>query len=288
MKIQISLIALLSVATVSALSLEGFKCGDHVILTGDPAAPIRTVQICGVKDYAGVTSYIDYKTASEIGQPSAVRNSYVKSLNQARPLSSSSSSQLKSNENQQQQLASAIRQSLPILKRFYETSKYASSKDSSSLIEKYQSLQNKLNAIAEEASQTKRSVEELATLVKNIFDILLVQNVNTKKEGNVEMNLNLGPTHEDLLRKFLQLPAIDAHTEQPVNVHTTVSTKVSNKSNSEENNTEERDSTEETTEDYDSWIRLHFGPATTPRAVATKKDSDEYSYDGSSEERLQQ
>lgn len=63
MKIEISLMALLSVATISALSLEGYKCSDHAILTGDTVAPIRTVRICGVKDYVGAPSYANYQSS---------------------------------------------------------------------------------------------------------------------------------------------------------------------------------------------------------------------------------
>lgn len=68
MKLKIALIALLSVATISALSLEGFKCRDHTVMTGDPVTPIRTVRICGVKDYAAAPSYLDFQKLSEIEQ----------------------------------------------------------------------------------------------------------------------------------------------------------------------------------------------------------------------------
>ncbi|XP_014102101.2 uncharacterized protein [Bactrocera oleae] len=228
MKIEISLMALLSVATISALSLEGYKCSDHAILTGDTVAPIRTVRICGVKDYVGAPSYANYQSSDSGIEKRAYPSVNLETLN-------------------------------------YPLSKNIDT-NSSNLKEEYHTTLQKLGSIDEEALQTKRSVEDVAASVKNIFDILK----NTKTERTINVELHLEPSVEALLKKFLQLATVYISTESPVNVHTPKATKVSNESTSDENNTEERENTAETTEDYASWIRSHFGPATT----TTEKYSD--------------
>lgn len=266
MKIEHFLIALLSAATISALSLKGYKCSDHALLTGDPVAPKRMIRICGIKDYAEAPNYFNYRTASGI----------------------------KGQQHEPQQLSSVILKSVPILTQFYETLKYPLNKDSNNIIEMYHLVQQKLNSIAEDASHMTRSVAEAAASMKNIFDNLVTQNGNTKTEENIDVNLHFEPSLEALLTKFLKPATVDVTTKQPVVVHTPEPTELSNESNSNENNTEERDNTEESKEDYDSWIRLHFGPATTmpmTRGETTENYSDESFYskeqtnDGSSEER---
>lgn len=250
MKIEISLMALLSVATISALSLEGYKCSDHAILTGDTVAPIRTVRICGVKDYVGAPSYANYQSSDSGIEKRGKKilcfflfKTYI-------------------------YYCEFVFLAYP--SEILETLNYPLSKNidtnSSNLKEEYHTTLQKLGSIDEEALQTKRSVEDVAASVKNIFDILK----NTKTERTINVELHLEPSVEALLKKFLQLATVYISTESPVNVHTPKATKVSNESTSDENNTEERENTAETTEDYASWIRSHFGPATT----TTEKYSD--------------
>ncbi|XP_050323415.1 uncharacterized protein LOC126755121 [Bactrocera neohumeralis] len=293
MKTEIFLIALLSAATISALSLEGYKCSDHVILTGDLMTPIRTVRICGVPDYAAPPSYVSYQTSTgteKTAYPLMTLDGFFNSINSANPSLSSASVPPQLSSNELQQLSAVIFQAVPILTRFYEAPKHPSSGDidlnSSDLKEKYQVVEQKLSSIAEDASQTKRSYEEAAASVKNIFDALM----NTKAQRDIDVNVHFEPSFEALLKRLLQVVTVDMTTEKPVDVQTPKPTAVSNESNSDENDSEEHENTEETTEDYNSWIRLHFGPVTTTPTTleeATEDYSDESFYstgDESSEE----
>ncbi|XP_018786167.1 PREDICTED: uncharacterized protein LOC108967311 [Bactrocera latifrons] len=284
MKTEIFLIALLSAATISALSLEGYKCSDHVILTANPVTPIRTVRICGVQDYAVAPSYVNYQTSTGFEKtafPLVTLDGFLNNLNSVNPLLSSASATAQLTSNELQQLSAVIFQAVPILTRLYETPKHPSSSDidlnSSDLKEKYEVAEQKLSSIAEDAAQTKRTYEEAAASVKNIFDAL----TNTKAERDIDVNVHLEPSFEALLKKFLQVVTVDMTTAEPVDVHTPKPTTVSTQSNSDEHDNEEHENTEETTEDYNSWIRLHFGPVTTTLttvAAATEDYSDESFY----------
>ncbi|XP_011199999.2 uncharacterized protein LOC105223837 [Bactrocera dorsalis] len=288
MKTEIFFIALLSAATISALSLEGYKCSEHVILTGNPVTPIRTVRICGVQDYEASPSYVNYQISTEFEKtayPLVTLDGFLNSLNSVNPSLSSASAPPQLTSNELQQLSPVIFQAVPILTRFYEALKHTSSRDtdlnSSNFEEKYQVVEQKLSSIAEDASQTKRLFDAAAVSVKNILDALM----NTKAQRDIDVNVHLEPSFEALLKKFLEVVTVDKTTEQLVDVHTANPTAVSKESNSNENDNEEHENTEETTEDYNSWIRLHFGPVTTTTTspTATEDYSDESFYSTSNE-----
>ncbi|XP_039955377.1 nestin-like [Bactrocera tryoni] len=297
MGLKIALIALLSVATSSALSLEGFKCRDHNVMTGDPVTPIRTVRICGVQDYAAPPSYLDFQKIMEIEQKARdnyATNSYGNNgfwrnrglLRSPRPSYARWPLAPQQTNNESEELLSTLIKSLAVAPATYGAARNNPT-NSRDLMEAERLLQEKLRSITEDTSEIKSSVNKVNTNIKNILDTLLMQNANQQKDMNVNINLKLDPAFEALLRDFMALFKNEVISEG--NEESTSTARIQGSSDessddyasffstaytnenmsSEEQVTEaqvdsaelstERDATEEI-EDINSWLRLHFGP----------------------------
>ncbi|XP_019844981.3 uncharacterized protein LOC105223836 [Bactrocera dorsalis] len=291
MALKIALIALLSVATSSALSLEGFKCRDHNVMTGDPMTPIRTVRICGVQDYAAPPSYLDFQKISEIEQKA--RDNYATHsygnrnlLRSPRPSYTRWPLAPQQTNNESEELLSALIKSLAVAPATYGAARNNPT-NSRDLMEAERLLQEKLRSITEDTNEIKSSVNKVDTNIKNMLESLLMQNANQQKDINVNINLKLDPAFEALLRDFMVLlknevisegneeststeRIQDGSDEKSDDYASFFSTAYTNENNSsEEQVTEaqvdsaehstERDATEEI-EDINTWLRLHFGP----------------------------
>ncbi|XP_018786168.1 PREDICTED: uncharacterized protein LOC108967312 [Bactrocera latifrons] len=312
MALKIALIALLSVATSSALSLEGFKCRDHNVMTGDPVTPIRTVRICGVQDYAAPPSYLDFQKISEIEQKARdnyATNSYGSNtfwpnrglLRPPTPSYARWPLAPRQTNNESEELLSTLIKSLAVAPATYGVPR-SNPTNSRDLMETERMLQEKLRSITEDTSEIKSSVNKVGTNIKNMLETLLMQNANQQKDINVNINLKLDPAFEALLRDIMALiknevisegneeststePMQDSSDENSDDYGSFFSKAYTNENtSSEEQVTEaqvdsaehsaERDATEEI-EDINSWLRLHFGPIVKTPTYDEDTDSSE-------------
>nr|XP_036221669.1 silent chromatin protein ESC1 isoform X2 [Bactrocera oleae] len=303
MKLKIALIALLSVATSSALSLEGFKCRDHTVMTGDPVAPRRTVRICGVQDYDAPPSFLDFPKIFEIEQK-ARNNDATNSYNNNAFWPNRG--YLRSPRPSYARWPLAPQQILAAAPATHgATTGYPT--NSRHLMEAERLLQEKLRSITEDTSEIKSSVNEVVTNIKNMLDTLLIQNANQQKDINVNVNLKLEPSLEALLRDFMALIKNEVNSEDNKEPTSTeriedssddnsednasfYSTAYTNEKSSEEQVTEaqvdsaehstEKDATEEyegnsSVEDFDKWMREHFGPIVKTSTYDEDTDNSE-------------
>ncbi|XP_004522842.1 dentin sialophosphoprotein [Ceratitis capitata] len=234
---KIALITLLSITTtISARSLEGYKCREQTILTEDPLTPLRTVRICGVMDYpTGRTNY--YQTVADIGEkvhPSAPTSNYFNrrysssgawpSQDQrfqrtfSPPFSHWPAQPVQTESNESEKLLLNFFKSMqPLNEPKFEVaatnypSNTASTLNADKLLEVQRFNEQSVNTIAEEATEIKSSVTDVVAQMKNMLGTLLLAKAKQAEEStiNINVNLKLDSSFQSLLQDFLVLAKAD-------------------------------------------------------------------------------
>ncbi|XP_011185413.3 myb-like protein X [Zeugodacus cucurbitae] len=300
MKLKIALIALLSVSAISALSLEGFKCREHNVMTGDLMRPVRTVRICGVEDYVEPPSFLDFKKITEIADElqahkNHATNSYGntgywpnRDASHSTPPAYARWPLLPQTTNNDGVQFSTIYRGLAVQPPTYEAAgNYPTNSRDLTVVERL--LQEKLRSLTADTSEMKNSMNDVVAHMKTILTTSLMQKDNQPQDINVNVNFKLDPALEVLLRDFMALLKSDVNRDAE-SAESSATERIEDNSegddssfstvNVNDNSAEEQvteaavDSAEQTTEpdsmegynfngseeDLDDWLRLHFGP----------------------------